>query len=45
VSPFEKEQRRFSHELLLRELSKKGIQRYLDGRELQMKPKISEMWH
>jgi hypothetical protein len=45
VSLFTKEERRCFHELFLREFSSKGIPRYLDERELRVKPRISKIWH
>jgi hypothetical protein len=39
-----KEERSCSQEEFLRALSIRGMPRYLDGRELQLKPKISETW-
>ena len=39
-----KEERRYSHEELRRGLSIRGMPRYLDGRELLLKPRISVMW-
>jgi hypothetical protein len=38
-SLFSREERRPSQELFLRAFSMRGIPRYLDGRELQVKPK------
>ena len=43
-SLLEKEDRRCSQEEFLRALSIKGMPRYLDGRELLLKPSIVEMW-
>jgi len=42
-SRLEKEERRFSQEEFRRALSIKGMPRYLDRRELLLKPRISEM--
>jgi hypothetical protein len=36
--------RRLSEEMFLRALSRRGIPRYLDRRELRVKPKIFTMW-
>jgi hypothetical protein len=39
-----KEERRCSQEEFQRALSIRGMPRYLDGRELLLKPKIFEIW-
>ena len=44
-SLLEKEDSKSSQEEFRRALSIKGMPRYLDGRELLLKPRISEMWH
>ena len=43
-SLLEKEDKRCSQEEFQRALSIKGMPRYLDRRELLLKPRISEMW-
>ena len=40
----EKEDKRCSHEEFQRALSIKGMPRYLDGRELLLKPRRPEIW-
>jgi hypothetical protein len=44
-SHLDKEDKRGSREELWRALSIKGMPRYLDGKELLLNPRITEMWH
>jgi hypothetical protein len=40
-----KEDKRCSHEEFWSALSIRGMPRYLDGRELRLKPRRPEIWH